>query len=150
MIRTAILAAALAFALSPALAADTDDIVSAVNAYNDAMNKAHFHDAAAYYTASPVIIDEFAPHLWSGASAFTQWGADYDTFAKAHGMSESSTLLAEPLHVTAQDDRGYAVFPAMFVFKRKGKPDHEDGILTFALQKTGGAWKIAGWGWTLK
>jgi ketosteroid isomerase-like protein len=150
MIRTAILAAALVFALSPALATDADDIVRTVNAYNDMMNKADFQDAAAYYTASPAIIDEFSPHFWSGASAFTQWGADYDTFAKAHAMSEPSTLLAKPLHVRVQDDRGYAEFPATFRFKHKGKPYHENGVLTFALRKTGGAWKIAGWAWMLE
>ncbi len=65
-------------------------------------------------------------------------------------MTEPFIVLSKPSHVVVDGDRGYAVFPANFKFKRAGKPAHELGFLTFAMQKIGGAWKIAGWTWTLK
>ncbi|MEJ1967253.1 MAG: nuclear transport factor 2 family protein [Rhizomicrobium sp.] len=151
MIRQLIFAAILALGATPAAAAaEADDIVAAVNAYNDALNKNDVPGAAGFYAPSPAIIDEFTPHVWTGAAAFQQWGADYGTYAAAQAMSEPSMVLAPPLQVRAEADRGYAVFPATFNFKRKGAPDHEDGLMTFAMQKIGGAWKIAGWSWSLK
>ncbi|HEY4941487.1 MAG TPA: hypothetical protein VII56_08665 [Rhizomicrobium sp.] len=85
-----------------------------------------------------------------GAGAFAQWRADYGVFAKGRGMTEPSMTLAKPRHVLAEGDRGYAVFPATFNFKRQGKPVHEAGIMTFAMQKIAGAWKITGWSWSTK
>jgi ketosteroid isomerase-like protein len=149
VIRTLIIVAAL-LAAAPAAASDATDIAAAVNGYNDTLNKNDFPGAAAYYTASPSIIDEFAPHVWSGASAFMQWGSDYGVYARAEMMTEPFVVLAKPTHVTVEGERGYAVFPANFKFKRAGKPAHELGTMTFAMQKLDGKWKIAGWTWTLK
>ncbi|MEI9990968.1 MAG: nuclear transport factor 2 family protein [Rhizomicrobium sp.] len=149
MIRTLIFAAALLVAV-PAAASDKGDLAAAVNAYNDTLNKNDFPGAAAYYAPSPSIIDEFSPHAWSGANAFAQWGADYGVFAKAQQMTEPFVVLAKPTHVLIEGDRGYAVFPANFTFKRAGKPVREPGVMTFAMQKIDGKWKIAGWTWTVK
>ncbi|MEJ0028321.1 MAG: nuclear transport factor 2 family protein [Rhizomicrobium sp.] len=149
MIRAMIFAAAL-LAAAPAAASDQGDLAAAVNAYNDTLNKNDFPGAAAFYTASPSIVDEFSPHVWSGADAFAQWGADYGVYAKAEQMTEPFMVLAKPTHVLVEGDRGYAVFPANFTFKRAGKPVREPGIMTFAMQKIDGKWKIAGWSWTVK
>ncbi|HEY0105657.1 MAG TPA: nuclear transport factor 2 family protein [Rhizomicrobium sp.] len=149
MIRILYVLAALAFA-APALASDKSDIATAVNAYNDTLNRNDLPGAAAFYAPAPSIIDEFAPHLWSGAQAFSQWGADYGVYAAANKMTDPFMVIAKPAHVVVSGDRGYAVFPANFKFKRAGKPAHELGILTFAMVKFGGAWKIAGWAWSIK
>lgn len=149
MIRRAIFAAALLLA-APAYADDASDLAAAANAYNDAMNKGDLPAAAAYYAPNPSIIDEFTPHLWSGAGAFAQWGADYGKYAEARGMTEPTMTLAGPQHAMAEGDRGYVVFPATFHFKLKGTPTDEPGTMTFAMQKIGGAWKIAGWSWSTK
>jgi ketosteroid isomerase-like protein len=149
MLRTLIIAAVLLVA-APAAASDATDIAAAVNAYNDTLNKNDLPGAAAYYTPAPTIIDEFTPHIWSGAGAFAQWGADYGVYAKDRGMTEGSMRLLKPRHVSVEGDRGYAVVPAIFDFERGGKQVHEAGIMTFAMQRIDGAWKIAGWAWTIK
>ena len=150
MIRKAILATALVLLVAPAYADDAGDIATAVNAYNDTLNKNDFPGAAAYYAPNPVIIDEFTPHVWSGANAFAQWGQDYGAFAQGRGMTEPVMTLDKPVHAEAEGDRGYAVFPATFHFKLKGTPTDEPGMLTFAMQKIGGKWKITGWSWSIK
>ena len=122
-------AAAFSF-VGPAKAGDADDIAVAINAYNGTLNKGDFPGAAAYYASSPTIIDEFTPHVWTGADAFMRWGADYGVFAKDRGMADPSMALGKPDHVTAEGDHGYAVFPAVFSFKLKGSPAHEDGTMT--------------------
>ena len=55
---------------------------------------------------------------------------------------------SRPWHVMAEGDRGYAVIPAVYTYKLKGKLVHERGIQTFAMQKIGADWKIAGWSWS--
>jgi ketosteroid isomerase-like protein len=149
MIRSLAFAAALLVA-GPAFASDTDDITAAINGYNDSLNKGDFAGAAAYYTVSPAIIDEFAPHAWSGADAFVKWGADYGAYAKGREMTEPTMVFDKPAHVVAEGDRGYAVMPATFNFKEKGESVHEAGLMTFALQKVGDSWKIAAWSWSTK
>src|SRR5690348_11203700 len=124
MLRKIVLAAALLVA-APAYADDASDIAAAVNAYNDTLNKGDLAGAAAYYAPNPVIIDEFTPHIWSGANAFAQWGQDYGTFAQGRMMTEPVMTLDKPTHVEASGDRGYAAFPATFHFKRKGTPTDE-------------------------
>ncbi len=149
MIRILIAVLAL-LAATPAFASDAADIAVAVNASNDALNKNDVAGAASYYAPSATIIDEFAPHIWSGARAFAQWGADFGTYAAGRKMTDPCVTLAKPTVVHAEGDRGYIVFPADFAFKRAGKTVHEHGLQTFAMQKVDGKWKIAGWAWSIK
>ncbi len=149
MLRMLIISAVL-LVTAPAAASDATDIAATVNVYNDTLNKNNFPGAAAYYAPAPTIIDEFAPHIWSGANAFAQWGSDYGVYAKDRGMTEASMRLMSPRHVSVEGDRGYAVVPAIFDFKRGAKQVHEAGTMTFAMQRIDGAWKIAGWTWTIK
>jgi len=146
----ALVAAALILFAGPAFASDATDVVAAANAYNDAMNKNDMAGAAKSYALSATIIDEFAPHVWTGANAFQQWGADYGTFAKAQKMSDPWVTLAKPRHVNVEGDRAYVVFPATFKFKKAGKPVAEPALMTVALVKLDGQWKIAAWSWATK
>jgi ketosteroid isomerase-like protein len=149
MIRALFFLTALA-AATPAVASDASDIVTTVNAYNDAVNKNDLPGAAGYYAPAASIIDEFTPHIWMGAKAFEQWGADYGAFATAQKMTDPIVTLGKPRHVMVEGDRAYAIFPATFKFKRAGKPVAEPSLWTFALQKIDGKWKIAAWSWALK
>lgn len=139
----------LAFA-APARASDETDIAAAINKMNDAMNKNDNKTAAAAYAANATIIDEFPPHIWSGGNAFTAWSNDFASDAKAKGDTDPLVTTGKPLHVKVSGDRGYAVVPATFTFKEKGKKVTEHGLWTFAMQKSGGEWRIAGWSWALK
>ncbi|HEY4114317.1 MAG TPA: nuclear transport factor 2 family protein [Rhizomicrobium sp.] len=142
-------AALIAFAM-PAFASDQTDIMAAINKMNDAMNKNDTKTAASLYTADATLIDEFPPHYWAGPQAFDKWEADFDTFAKAKGDTDPLVATAKPLHVNIDGERAYAVVPATFTFKEKGKKVTEHGLWTFAMQKGAGGWQIAAWAWATK
>jgi ketosteroid isomerase-like protein len=146
MTRFALAAALLLFA-APAFASDETDIMAVINKMNDAMNKNDAKAAASAYTANAAIIDEFPPHYWSGSNVFDTWNNDFASFAKQQGDSDPWVTTQKALHVSAAGDRGYAVVPAVFTFKEHGKKMTERGLWTFAMQKTSGDWKIAGWAW---
>jgi ketosteroid isomerase-like protein len=145
-----ILAAALLMFTAPAFASDESDIMAVINRMNDAMNKNDAKTAAAAYTGNVAILDEFAPHYWAGAHAYDMWNNDFAALAKKQGDTDPLVTTGKPLHVSAEGDRGYAVVPAVYTFKEHGKKMTEHGLWTFAMQKTGGEWKIAAWSWALK
>jgi ketosteroid isomerase-like protein len=142
-----VIAAALALVAMPAFASDDADITAAINKMNDAMNKNDGKAAAAVYTGNAAIIDEFAPHYWNGANVFEMWNNDFAAMAKKQGDTDPWVTTQKPLHVSVEGDRGYAVVPAVYTFKEHGKKVTEHGLWTFAMQKTGGEWKIAAWSW---
>jgi ketosteroid isomerase-like protein len=149
--KTILLAAAAAFLLSaPAFASDETEIMAVINKMNDALTKNDMKTAGSTYAANASIIDEFPPHFWSGADAFSKWGGDFATDSKKHGDTDGVVTTSKPLHVSVDGDRGYAVVPATFTFKEKGKTVTEHALWTFAMDKSGGDWKIAGWAWGRK
>src|SRR3569833_2601952 len=111
MIRKAIFTTALVLLVTPAYADDAGDIAAAVNAYNDTLNKNDFPGAAAYYAPNPVIIDEFTPHVWSGANAFAQWGQNNGAFAQGRGMTEPVMTLNKPKHTKTKGNHNKAKNP---------------------------------------
>ncbi|HEX3653959.1 MAG TPA: nuclear transport factor 2 family protein [Rhizomicrobium sp.] len=143
-------AAALLLMAAPVYASDETDIVAVITKMNDAMNKNDNKTAAAAYAANATIIDEFAPHYWNGANVYDSWTNDFAAMAKVQGDTDSLVTLAKPAHITASGDHGYAVIPAIYTFKEHGKKKTEHGLWTFAMEKSGGEWKIAGWSWALK
>jgi ketosteroid isomerase-like protein len=149
MVRLA-LATALLLATAPAYASDQTDIMAVINKMNDAMNKNDMKTAAGTYTANAALIDEFPPHFWSGSGAFDTWAADYATFAKAQGDTDARVKMERPAHLSVNGDRAYAVVPSVLTFKEHGKKVSERGLWTFAMQKSGSDWKIAGWAWATR
>jgi ketosteroid isomerase-like protein len=145
--RAAILASALVLAAMPALASDKTDVLATVKAYTGAFNKGDSAAVAAFCTPQAVIIDDFAPHVWQGPTACTDWAAGLAAVAKAAGDTDAVVSTAKPLQVIVTGDRAYAVFPAKYIFKEKGKPVTEPGIWTFTFQKLDAGWRISGWAW---
>ena len=145
--RHVLLAAALALFAAPAFASDETDIMATINKMNDAMTKNDMKGASAAYTASGAIIDEFPPHVWSGSGVFDAWGKDFGKNSEQEGDTDGVVKTQKPLHVLVEGDHGYAVVPAVYTFKHKGKKTTESALWTFAMQKEDGVWKIAGWSW---
>lgn len=137
---------------SPGSAATTDRqaIVAVVNVFNDGLNKGDMKAAASAYAPSVSILDEFPPHIWTGATAFQDWASAFAADSQKNAVTEVAMTLMKPRHLNVEGDRAYAVIPALLTFKEKGKPVKEPGIFTFALQKLGADWKIAAWSWTTK
>lgn len=131
----------------PALASDESDVVAAINRYNDSFNKGDTKTADAICTPQTFIIDDFAPHAWQGATSCSDWWNALGADSKKNGITDSKVTLGKAWHVSVTGDRAYAVYPTHYSYKLKGKPVTEQGVWTFAMQKTSDGWHIAGWAW---
>jgi hypothetical protein len=135
------LAAALAVLATPAIASDQTDIAAVVKGYNT-------NFAATYCAPQSAIIDEFAPHSWIGATACADWLKSFDAYSKANSVTDAVVTITKPQTLKIEGDKAYAVYPAHYDFKMKGKPVREMGTWTFAFEKRPGGWKITAWTWS--
>jgi ketosteroid isomerase-like protein len=131
-----------------AAASDKTDVVAVVNQFLDGFNKGDTKTALATCAPQAAIIDEFAPYVWQGATACSDWANDFDADAKKNGITDGVVTLGKPRHVDVVGDRAYLVTPANYSFKAKGKPMAETGsTFTVTLQKLPAGWRITGWAW---
>jgi hypothetical protein len=138
-----------AFAATPALAAEKDDVMAPVKQFLDGFNKGDVNSALAACAEQTSIVDEFPPHEWHGPGACAAWAKDFDADAKKNGVTDGKVTLGKPRHVDIAGDRAYVVVPASYAYKLKGKPAKETGsTLTIALQKGASGWLMTGWAWT--
>ena len=144
---TAVLLAACATVLSAQTPGAA--VVAAVHQFVDGFNKGDMKIMAASCAEQASILDEFPPHEWHGAGACAKWAADYDADAKKNGITDGVVTISVPTHVDVTGDRAYVVVPANYSFKIKGRAVSEIGsVITLALQKSAGGWRITGWAWT--
>jgi ketosteroid isomerase-like protein len=145
--RRTILALAAVLAVTPALASDKADVIALVSKYNEDFNKGDIKAMEAMCAPDAFIIDDFAPHAWQGANTCADWVAALFASDKADGITNEAVTLGKPWHVSITGDRGYAVYPTHYSYKRKGKPVTEAGVWTFALQKLAEGWRVKAWAW---
>ncbi|MGB2627975.1 MAG: nuclear transport factor 2 family protein [Candidatus Acidiferrum sp.] len=143
-----VLAAGVLAGLSAA-ATDKMDVMATVHQFVDSFNKGEVKTVIATCAAQTSIIDEFSPYTWNGAGACAKWIEDYDADAKKNGITDGIVKLGEAWHVDITNDRAYVVIPANYTFKEKGKVVTESkSVITIALQKSDGGWRINGWTWS--
>jgi hypothetical protein len=122
--------------------------MSTIRAFIAAMNKDDAKTAAeSFDSGQTAIIDEFAPHVWIGPTALSDWAAGADADAKAKGQTNATTALGAPIRVQVDGDTAYAVVPATFSYNQAGKKVHEAAVWTFALDRAADGWKIKAWAW---
>jgi hypothetical protein len=130
-------------------AAAGDDPSAPVRQFIDGFNSGNVQSAFAAYATGPItIVDEFAPHIWSGPNAAHDWADAYDKHAQATGVTDGKVTYGKPTRVEQVADAAYVVIPTVYVYKEHGKPLKEDGQVTAVLNRESGAWKIRGWTWT--
>ena len=134
-------------AVTSALASDKADVMTTVEQYDAAFNKNDIKAWSALCTGQTIIIDDFAPHVWQGATACGDWWNALDAANKKAGDTDLNVALDKPWHVSVTADRAYVVEPSLITFKEKGKSITEHGVWTLALQKLASGWRITGWGW---
>jgi len=140
--------AATALAASPLAAQNNNAAMATVTQFVAAFNVGDSVQAVATCAAETVIIDEFAPYEWHGKGACMAWMKAYAADAEQQGISDGIVTLGTPKHIDMSGDHAYIVVPADYTFKKKGTPVKETGsILTVALQKEKGGWKMTGWAW---
>jgi ketosteroid isomerase-like protein len=132
-----------------AFAASTAELTAPIHQFIDGFNAGDVKSAyAAYATGDISIVDEFAPHRWTGPKAPQEWTAEYDKHAKATGVSEGLVKYGDPTRTEVEGDVAYVIVPTVYLYKEHGHPTAEEGQMTFVLQKAGGAWKIKSWTWS--
>ena len=142
--------AVLWLALAGAAPAEPSDseLAAPIHAFIDAFNKGDGKTAATTHTGDVAIIDEAPPYVWRGAGAFAAWAADLAANDAKAKITDQSVTIGEPTRTEVAGDRAYVIVPAVYAYKQAGAPMHEPAQMTFALVKTEGGWKIAGWTWT--
>jgi ketosteroid isomerase-like protein len=134
----------------PAAASDESDVLATLKAYSDAFNKGDTGAASALCAGQSVVIDDFPPHVWQGGAGCADWAAALLAAAKQEGDTDLHVATTKPKQLSVSGDAAYAVLPAKYTYKRNGKPMMQVGLWTFALQKAGADWRIAGWSWGLE
>jgi len=134
---------------SPAVhAAAPADVTAPIRQFIDGFNNGDTKAAlGALATGDITIVDEFAPHLWTGPNAAQQWVADYDSHAKATGVSDGNVQWSAPTRSEIEGDLAYVIVPTIYLYKEHGKAMAEEGHLIFVLHAETG-WKIRSWTWT--
>jgi ketosteroid isomerase-like protein len=131
----------------PAAAADKAGVMSVVRHWEAAFNQGDMQSMAAICTDQASIIDDFPPHVWTGAGACTRWASDFQNFVKTTGSSDQAVTVGKPWHIEVTADLAYVVAPTNYSFKHKGKPVQQGGVVTIALQKSSAGWQVIGWAW---
>jgi ketosteroid isomerase-like protein len=149
MRRLAFAIALAALVAMPATAAsEKTDVIATAGQFVKAFNHNDAKAIAAVCTDEASIIDDFPPHVWRGAGACSQWFSSYQADARESGITDGRVTLGIPRHVDVAGNRAYAVFPASFTYKQKGKMVQEIGSrFTLVLVKDQGGWRITAWAW---
>jgi len=146
--RKAIFLLAAALAASPAVASEKSDAMAAVKQFDNSFNSGDAKGVVAACSDQAIIIDDFPPHVWQGATTCQNWMNDLAAYDKKNGITDGVVKLSKPWHVDVTGDRAYVVVPTKYIYKLNGKRVVESGsVWTLALQKTGTGWRIAGWAW---
>jgi ketosteroid isomerase-like protein len=129
--------------------ASVDDVSAPIRQFIDGFNTGNVQAAfAAYSTGTITIVDEFAPHIWSGPDAAHQWADAYDKHAQATGVTDGTVTYGQPTRTEVDGDVAYVVMPTVYLYKEHGKKLREEGQMTVVLNREAGAWKIRAWTWT--
>ena len=140
---------ALVFCAPAVISATGDDPAAPVRQFIDGFNSGDVKSAFAAYATGPItIIDEFAPHIWSGTNAAHDWADAYDKHAQATGVTDGKVTYGKPTRVEQVADAAYIVMPTVYRYKENGKPLKEEGQVTAVLNRESGAWKIRAWTWS--
>jgi ketosteroid isomerase-like protein len=139
----------LLFSVPGVIAVSADDVSAPVRQFIDGFNTGNVQAAfAAYASGAITIVDEFAPHIWTGPDAARQWADAYDKHAQATGVSEGKVTYGKPRRMEIEGDVAYVILPTVYLYKEHGKSLQEEGQITAVLNHEAGGWKIRSWTWS--
>jgi ketosteroid isomerase-like protein len=140
---------AIALLAPAAIPAGKDDVSAPVRQFIDGFNTGNVEAAfATYATGTITIVDEFAPHIWTGPNAAHEWSDAYNKHAQSTGVTDGKVTYRQPTRTEIEGDVAYVVMPAVYLYKEHGKPLREEGQITVVLNRQADAWKIRSWTWT--
>jgi len=132
---------------APAAAAATP-VDDAMKALVTAMDKFNGGDVKAWLSSladDTLIIDEFAPHVWTGSGSAQRWLDAYMKDSRANGVTSPRVDYGKALQATSDGTTAYIVLPTTYRFVQKGAKMAEPGSMTFVMKKAGKDWKITSW-----
>jgi ketosteroid isomerase-like protein len=139
-------ATAASFALAvPVHAAPADDAVSAVTTWIDKFNAGDMNAFYAAHAPGAVIIDEFAPFMWTGKDAPHIWAQGFDADAKAQHITDPRMDYAAPMRAESDGKSAYILLPTVYHIKQNGRSMSAAGTMSFVMSRTADGWKIASW-----
>ena len=146
-----IAAALLSFALAGGAQAASPDaaITKTVMTFADTFNRGDIKGAAATHNpAGTVIIDDVAPFIWRGRSAFADWMRDLGAYDQKAGITDEHVVFLPPTRIEHDATRAYAVVPTVYTYRQHGTAMRSRAQITLALEKGPAGWLIDGWTWT--
>jgi len=136
---------------APASAASSESaaVMAAVQGFVKDFNVGTINDVRGACEPSTIIIDNFSPHVWSGADACGAWYNAYNAMAAKNGITNEIVTLNAPWHVDVDGDRAYVVNPARDTYLQHGKRiTFAASVFTVVLKKEAVGWRITGWAWS--
>lgn len=139
-----LLASSLLFA-APAQAGPTEDATAAVTNILDRFNGGDVEAFLQAHQANAVVVDEFAPFVWTGSGSAQRWAGDYTRDAAARGISGGRVDYSAPIQANSDGATAYIVLPTTYRFTQNGRRMAGRGSMTFVMARDGADWKIASW-----
>lgn len=130
---------------TPAVAGPAEDATVAVGTILDKFNGGDADAFVRAHTGNAVIVDEFAPYVWSGEGAAARWLDDYAKQATAGGITGGKVAYGKPVQASSDGKSAYVVLPTTYSFLQGGKTMAASGHMTFVMAKQADGWKIASW-----
>jgi len=143
----ALSAAMLLTSLPAAAAPGSAGPMATINRAIVAFNKGDGKTWTAQCASPVVIVDDFPPYTWAGATGCANWWNAYVADAKKNAHTDGVVTLGTPWHVDVTGDSAYVVAPATYAYKQSGKGMSLAGVFTLALKKGAAGWLITGWSW---
>lgn len=112
-----------------------DAVIAAVNADRAAAMDANFSPDA-------VVVDDFAPYAWRGASAASRWWSALDRAGAKVGFGHFHAVAFPIKYFDVSGDGAYVVVPLRIAYVLKGRPKVQTGLWTFTLRRAARDWKI--------
>jgi hypothetical protein len=154
MSKSALIAAAVASMWSvvvsaapaaPATVSPADDATKFVTSIIDKFNGGDVKSWLSAQEDNTMIVDEFGPHVWTGAGSPQRWLDAYAKDSKTNGITGGRVDYGKPLEATSDGTTAYIVLPTTYRFVQKGTKMAEPSSMTFVMKREGKDWKIASW-----
>ncbi len=94
-----------------------------------------------------VIVENFSPYVFHGASAVRDWAAGFR--AHADTLSQLRPRFGAPQDFNGDGERVYFSLPTTWTGLSRGRRFSEDGGWSFVLVRDGDAWRVQSYGWAV-
>jgi hypothetical protein len=93
------------------------------------------------------IVENFAPFLFCGPTAASQWEAGFRAHSKEEKLAELAAHFDAAFDFSQSGDRAYFSLPTTWTGLTEGRHFEEHGAWSFVVTREGAAWRIVGYGW---